>query len=98
MQIRQKAITRRTEKTSGICQHCTAPQGAGLTSTEAREAAWGKLRSWRDSRRLVKLVLRSSDLLCANSAMQHGRSCLSSYALSDLDSGRLGPAASKRSR
>lgn len=67
-----------------------------LTSTEAREAAWEKVRSWRDSRRRVKLVLRSRDLLCANSARQ-ARSCLSSYDLSDLDSGKLGPASSKPS-
>ena len=61
------------------------------TTTEARELAWEKLRSWREYRRRVKLELRSRDLDCEKSASAW-RSCRSSYAFSDFDSGRLGPA------
>ena len=62
-----------------------------LTTTEARELAWEKLRSVREYRRRVKLELRSRDLDCEKSASVC-RSCRSSYAFSDFDSGRLGPA------
>ena len=62
-----------------------------LTTTEARELAWEKLRSWREYRRRVKLELRSKDFDCEKSA-RVWRSWRSSYAFSDLDSGRLGPA------
>ena len=62
-----------------------------LTRTEARELVWEKARSFREYRRRVKLLFRSRDFDFENSASV-GRSCRSSYALRDFDSGRLGPA------